>query len=238
MSRQLRALIALALVAGFFAGPGPELARRMQDARADTLRGMELQEPVRAGLAVPPGMLPSGTRADRAADTLAACTALHATKSTWTLVALGALDPDQRAQLPDHADAPAAPRSRALPHTPGELVALLEHTQIAHGAGSSPAPDPAPELPAGLSPQATERALLAWVQTHPVTQVQAWSLQTAALQGIAAHEDLPDCLDELVALLGPAVLDAVPSGPAPHDLGALTELSGALQARLRARASP
>jgi hypothetical protein len=237
MSRQLRALIAMALFAGFFAGPGPHIARRMQDARADTLRGVELQEPVRAGLAVSPGLLPSGDRAAQAADTLAACTDLNTARSTWTLVALGALEPAQRAELSDADTAPAS-RSRALPHTPGELVALLEHTQTTHGAGAAPAPTPVAALPDGLSPQATERALLAWVQTHPLTQAQAWSLQTAALDGIAAHEDLPDCLDKLVDALGPTVMDAVPAGPAPHDVGALTELSVALQARLRSRAAP
>lgn len=231
--REILAVLALAGAVLWFAWPAPQLSNELLEARARENRSLHLAELVAGVRLASPGELPTGAERAEAAALLEEALEMELLQHTWPTRALALLDEEQKATVSE--GGPSVPgRSRSHPHTPAEVLAIVEVLGERYGAATTPLPPlpPTPPIP-GLSPQDQVRGLLALVEEAELSPELAAGLQACALAGIHAHERAPEAIEELAALLGEGVLARGLNSPGPRDLEELQAQGQEALERLR-----
>jgi len=235
VTRSLRAWLALALAAVWFAGPSYWLAHRLQDARAEDLRSPTIDEPVQAILLARAEELPRGDEAADLADRLERTMELHE-GGHWLEAALGLLDEEQLERVDEGSGEPQLPRSRSHPQTPSELVALID--LLTEQAGSTTTPIPARPARAplpDLSSQQQLTGLLSLGRAAGVRDDQVPELLACALAGVQAYETVPRMVDDLLGSLHPDAVKRLENHAALDRVQGLSGATDRAVTRLRAR---
>ncbi len=233
--REILALGSLAFAAAWFAWPARQLSDQLLQARAQETRALHLAELIQGLRSASPSELPSGEAAAQARELLTEALELELLQHTWPTRALGLLDEEQRALVAQGGPAVQG-RSRSHPHTPSEVLAIVEVLGERYGASSTPLPPlpPTPPIP-GLSPQEQVRGLLALSREAELSPELAARIQACALAGIHAHERAPEAITELAEVLGPGLVEQGMDSPGPRDLEELEAQGLEALARLEGR---
>lgn len=230
--REILALLALLGAAIWFTWPAPQLSDQLLQARAQENRALHLAELVAGVRLASPSELPSGPEATQARELLSEALELELLQHTWSTRALGLLDEEQKALVAQ--GGPSVPgRSRSHPHTPSEVLRIVEVLGERYGASGAELPPlpPAPPIP-GLSPQDQVRGLLVLSEEGELSPELAASLQACALAGVRAHEGAPEAIEALAELLGEGVVARGMNSPGPRDLEELQAQGEEALARL------
>ncbi|HJN76062.1 MAG TPA: hypothetical protein QGF58_19175 [Myxococcota bacterium] len=233
--REQVSLIALALTLSWFAYPAKQVSAEFSEQRAEALRGTTVEDLVRAVLVAPIGQLPPGPEGHRAGEMLEEAMSLYELQAGWSERALVGLGEDNLAVVAEQRSS-AGERSRSHPHTPPEMLRIVELLVQEHGPSAVPVPGLPEESPfPSLPPQELGSGLLALAESGSMSEDEAHGVLSATLAGIGAHERAPVLVEELELLLGDEVVALASSGPRPRDRHELSSMSEAAVQRLKER---